>query len=138
MSKLNLLPLQYRTEIHDLVFFFKCFKNMYNLDILDFVSFRTCKKPLRKIDYLTLNVPFSRTESFKNSYFIRVCRSWNELPLNIRESNTLSVFRKKLFAYFYDKFSANFFIVIILFFNMSLEHFLTTIVDKSPWNTYAI
>jgi len=108
LSKLNLLPLQYRREIHDLVFFFKCFKNMYNLDILDFVSFRTCNKPLRKIDYLTLNVPFSRTESFKNSYFIRVCRSWNERPLNIRESNTLSVFRKKLFAYFYDKFSANF------------------------------
>ena len=81
---------------------------MYNLDILDYVSFRTCNKPLRKIDYLTLNVPFSRTESFKNSYFKRVCRSWNELPLNIRESNTLSVFRKKLFAYFYDKFNANF------------------------------
>jgi len=81
---------------------------MYNLDILDFVSFRTCNKPLRKIDYLTLNVPFSRTESFKNSHFMRVCRSWNELPLNIRESNTLSVFRKNLFAYFYDKFSANF------------------------------
>jgi len=108
LSKLNLLPLQYRREIHDLVFFFRCFKNMYSLDILDFVSFRTCNKPLRKIDYLTLNVPFSRTESFKNSYFIRVCRSWNELPLNIRKSNTLSVFHKKLFAYFYDKFSANF------------------------------
>ena len=81
---------------------------MYNLDILDFVSFRTCNKPLRKIDYQTLNVPFSRTESFMNSYFIRVCRSCNELPLNIRESNTLSVFREKLFSYFYNKFSANF------------------------------
>ena len=77
LSKLNLLPLQYRREIHDLVFFLKCFENMYNLDILDFVSSRTCNKPLRKIDYLTLNVPFSRTETFKNSYFIRVCRSWN-------------------------------------------------------------
>ena len=81
---------------------------MYNLDSLNFVSFRTCNKPLRKIDYLTLSVLFSRTESSKNSYFIRVCRSWNELLLNIRESNTLSVFCKKLFAYFYDKFSANF------------------------------
>ena len=78
---------------------------MYNLDILNFVSFRSCNKPLRNVDYLTLDVPFSRTETFKNSFFIR-SRSWNELPLNIRESNTLSVFRKKLFAYFYDKFSA--------------------------------
>ena len=44
---------------------------MYNLDILDFVSFRSCNKPLRNVDYLTLDVPFSRTESFKNSFFIR-------------------------------------------------------------------
>ena len=27
LSKLNLLPLKYRREINDLVFFFKCFKN---------------------------------------------------------------------------------------------------------------
>ena len=39
---------------------------MYNLDILDFVSFRSCNKPsiLRNVDYLTLDVPFSRTETF--------------------------------------------------------------------------
>ena len=29
LSKLNLLPLKYRREINDLVFFFKCFKNIY-------------------------------------------------------------------------------------------------------------
>ena len=92
---------------------------MYNLDILDLVSFQTCNKPLRNIDYRTLDV-LSRTESFKNSYFIRVCRSWNELPLNVRKSSTLSVFHKKLFVYFYDKFSANFFIVIFLFYFLML------------------
>ena len=37
---------------------------------------------------------------FKNSFFIRVCRQWNELPLDIRESNTLSVFRKSSIAFF--------------------------------------
>ena len=73
---------------------------MYNLDILDCVSFRSCNKPLRNVDqYLTLDVPFSETETFKNSFLIRVRRSMNELPLNIRGSNTLSVFRKKLFPY---------------------------------------
>ena len=53
--------------------------------------------------------PFSRTETFKNSFFTWVCRAWNELSLSIRESNTLPVFRKKLFNYFCDKFSANFY-----------------------------
>ena len=38
-----------------------------------------------------------------------------KLPLSIRESNTSPVFLKRLFNCFYDKFSANFFNVIILF-----------------------
>ena len=39
LSKLNLLPLKYRREINDLVFFFKSLKNIYKLNIFDFVSF---------------------------------------------------------------------------------------------------
>ena len=31
--------------------------------------FRSCDKPLRNIDYLTIDVPFSRTETLKNSFF---------------------------------------------------------------------
>lgn len=62
LSKLNLLPLKYRREINDLVFFFKCFKNISKLNILDYVSFRSCTKPLRNVDHLTLDVPFSRTD----------------------------------------------------------------------------
>ena len=42
LSKLNLLPLKYRREINDLVFFFKCLKNIYMLNIFDYVSFRSC------------------------------------------------------------------------------------------------
>ena len=35
LRKLNLLSLCYRKEICDLVFFFKCFKNFYSLNILE-------------------------------------------------------------------------------------------------------
>ena len=68
-STLNLLPLKYRGEINDLVFFFKCLKNIYKLNIFDYVSFRSCTKPLRNVDHLTLDVPFSRTDVFKNLFF---------------------------------------------------------------------
>ena len=101
LSKLNLLPLQYCREINDLVYFFKCFKNIYKLNIFDYVSFRFCIKPLRNVDHLTLEAPFSRTDVFKNSFFVRICRLWNELPLSIRESNTLSIFRKNLMAFYH-------------------------------------
>ena len=96
LNKLNLLPLKY------LVFFFKCLKNVCKLNILDYVSFRSCTKPLRNVDHLTLDVPFSRTDVFKNSFFVRICHLWNDLPLGIRESNTLSIFRKNLIAFYYD------------------------------------
>ena len=103
LGKLNLLPLKYRKEINDLVFFFiKCLKNNY-------VSFRSCTKPLRNVDHLTPDAPFSRTDVFKNFFFVRICRLWNELPLSLRESNILSIFRKNLMAFYYDKFNVIFF-----------------------------
>ena len=67
-----------------------------------------CTKPLRNVDHLTLDVPFSRTDAFKNSFYVRICHLWNDLPLGIRESNTLSIFREILIAFYYDKFNVDF------------------------------
>ena len=65
-------------------------------------------KPLRNVDHLTLDVAFGRTDVFKNSFFVRICRLWNNLPLSIKQSNTMSIFRKNLMALYYDKFNVNF------------------------------
>ena len=78
LKKLELLPLMYRREIVDIIFFYKCFKGTCELDISQYISFRVYTRNLRSTDNLTLNVPFSRTETFKNSYFIRICRLWND------------------------------------------------------------
>ena len=73
----------------------------------------------------------------------RVCRAWNELPLSIKEFNTLPVFRKKLFNnfmissvplfycktlfnYVYDKFSAYLLSSLSYFYN-EVRVFLTLI-----------
>ena len=76
LNKLNILPLQYRREIADLPFFFKCLKNLCSINILSNVSFRFRDKRPRTVDYLTQNVPFSRTEDFKNTCFVRICYLW--------------------------------------------------------------
>ena len=73
------------------------------------------------VDHLTLDVSFSRTDIFKNSFFVRICRLWNKLPLSIRESNTLSIFRKNLMAFYHDKFNVDFF-NFTLYFTKSLVH----------------
>jgi hypothetical protein len=109
LRKLNLLPLQNRREINDIIFFFfKCFKNIYAIDIFEYISFRSCCTSLRNVDHLTLAIPFSRTKAFKNSYFVRICRLWNDLPLAIRESNNLVTFRNRLLQFYKDKFSETF------------------------------
>ena len=81
---------------------------MYKLNIFDYVSFRSCTKPLRNVHHLTLDVPFSRTNVLKNSFFARICRLWNDLPLSLRESNAFSIFRKNLMNFYY-KFKVDFF-----------------------------
>ena len=81
---------------------------MYELHIFDNVLFRSCTKPLRNVDHLMLDVPFRRTDIFKNYFFVLICCLRNQLPLSIRESNTLSIFRKNLMAFYYDKFNVNF------------------------------
>ena len=57
--------------------------NICKLNMFDYVSFRACNKPLRKIDQLTLDIPFSRTDVFKLPFFVRICRLRNALPLSI-------------------------------------------------------
>ena len=63
-----------------------------------------------------LDVPFSRTDIFKNSFFVRICRLWNDLPLSIRESNTFSIFLKNLIAFYFDKCNVEFFFLYIVFY----------------------
>ena len=40
--------MRYHREINDLVYFFKCFKNVYKLNIFDDVSFRSWMKTVGK------------------------------------------------------------------------------------------
>ena len=88
--------------IHDLFFFSKYFKNIHDLDIFDYiyVSFRSCIESLRNIDYWTLDVPFSRSETFKNSFLLGFVAHGTKKK------------REKLFNYF---ISMRFFILLILF-----------------------
>ena len=78
--------------------FLKCYTNICNLNIMDFVSFCSCIKPLGN-DHLTLNVSFGRTDTLKNSFFIRICRLWNDLLLKIRELTPLMVFSRYLTSF---------------------------------------
>ena len=52
-----------------------------------------CQYGLRSNSSHTLHVPFPHTESFKKSLQYSGSQLWNKLPLNIKESQTLSIFK---------------------------------------------
>ena len=41
------------------------------------------------------------TDIFRNSFFPRATRLWNVLPVDIRQSSCITIFKKKLIAFFW-------------------------------------
>ena len=85
--------------------FFKCVKSIQDLDIPDYVPFCSCNKPFRNIDYLTLDVPFGHTETFKDSFFTWVYHAWNnKFITNFSLNYLISVIVEGIFSsYFLTK-----------------------------------
>ena len=47
--------------------------------------------------------PYVRTRTALNSFFIACIKEWNKLPLNIKNSTTLSRFKVMCQKYLYDR-----------------------------------
>ena len=43
------------------------------------------------------------TSTFRASFFVRICPLWNALPLDIRMSNSVSIFKRKLKALLFKR-----------------------------------
>ena len=102
LKQLNLQSLYNRRYIRDVVFLFNLMKGLYNIYISDKLLFckeRNVDYNLRKNDSLDLVSMYSRTNSFKYNYFIRIINEWNSLPNDIKESVSISTFKRKVIAF---------------------------------------
>ena len=75
-------------------------KGYYNTNISDKLLF--CKE--RNVDYnyydsFDLVSMYSRTNSFKYSYFIPIINDWNSLPNDRKESFSISSFKHKVISF---------------------------------------
>ena len=65
------------------------------MDVSTFLNFYSHDDPyrLRHVDDYSLKMNFVRTTNFKYTYFNRIVEMWNSIPLDIRLSPSLAVFK---------------------------------------------
>jgi hypothetical protein len=111
----DILPLTYRREIMDCVFFYNCLHNLVDINVMRIVLTHTSNLRTRSdvSDNVTLMCHPCNTESYLSFYTNRIVKLWNQLPSNIRElelSDSLSniVFKKELKSWYYNRFIETF------------------------------
>ena len=106
LEQLHLLPLMYTYELNDLMFFIKSLKSpSAHFDIsqhIQFASHSTRAASTHKLSYLS-----TTTSSYHKSYFNRIIRLWNSMPI-IDLTLSLSTIKILLTSYLWTNFSANF------------------------------
>lgn len=104
LKELHILPLSYRREVADLIFIFKYLKGAMNVDFNDEVRVLTNNRSLRSSsEGLLLRSLHVRTECFISSYFNRICHLWNILPIHVRNSTSISIFKSQLYEFYIYK-----------------------------------
>ena len=76
-------------------FLYKTLNGYLNVDVSPFLNFYSQDDPYRcrQVDGFSLKTNFARTTYFKYTYFNRIVEMWNSIPLDIRLSPSLAVFK---------------------------------------------
>ncbi len=109
LSSLNLLPLMYRLELYDIMFFVSNWKTPSDhFNIKNHISPSNTMGPsTRSSTSFKLNHTFSNSSLHKHFYFNRLPRLWNKLPpMDINSSQ--STIRQSIIAHLSNHFQSNF------------------------------
>ncbi len=99
LQDLKLLSLSSRRIFKDLMFLFKCLLGHYDLDLTKYMEPADNSTYNLRHSECSFKIKYARTNALKFSYFFRVVKSWNALPLPLRKSNTIREFRLGLESY---------------------------------------
>lgn len=104
LKELNLLSLEKRRLLADLTFLYKALHGIIDIDVEPYVDFykESDYYSFRHNDKLTLRMRYARTNVFKYSFFNRVVKTWNSLPLSIREATSVNTFKALVRKFFMD------------------------------------
>ena len=102
LKDLHWLPVRFRVKFKICLTVYKCLNGSgphYLHELLQY----THKRSLRSATNKLLVVPKMKTETFgKRSFKYCAPKYWNELPLNLRESDNICVFKKRLKTFYFN------------------------------------
>ena len=108
LEQLHILPLMYTYELNDLMFLIKTLKfPSAHFDISKYIQFADHMHSTRATSTHKLCHHRATSSSYHNSYFNRIIRLWNSMPV-INLTLSLDIIKIQLTNYLWSKFNANF------------------------------
>ena len=105
MHELHWLPVDRRIEFKILLFCYKCLNGLAPPYLSELLSRYVPARSLRSADKDLLTVPSISAKALKTfgsrSFTLAGPRLWNDLPREIRGSETLEIFKKRLKTYLF-------------------------------------
>ena len=98
---LHWLPVKQRIEFKLAALTFKTVTLQSPIYLVSLLSFHQPARSLRWADMTTLKVPRSRTATGARAFRCAAPAVWNKLPRNIRSSQSIDTFRKKLKTFYF-------------------------------------
>ena len=97
LRKLHWLPFAERVNHNKAVMMYKCMNNRTPSYLQNMFSPQSNSRyKLRSEEHRNLSVPRPRIEMYKNSFSYSGAKIWNSLPTNVRNSDNLNVFKRKI------------------------------------------
>ena len=104
LQKINLLPLEFRREISDLILLFKAKYNLITLDITKHICTFNPGYKSRNYDKNDFHLIIKHNQNyFRESYFVRSDKLWNSLTPVIKSSDNLASFRTRVINLYNSK-----------------------------------
>ena len=95
LSNLKWNTLESRRQKNRLAMLYKIQHNMVSINADTYLSYST-ERRTRKINTAQIKIPFARTDTYKNSFFPKTIRNWNNLENPIVNSASLESFKRAL------------------------------------------
>lgn len=100
-GKLKWLPLSRRRDLHIVNYTFKCLKGQVPDFMKDYFMISQTRYNTKR-NGKDLKLPRVKTEAARKAFYFNGARTFNDLPIHVKESNSIVLFKNQTMNYYTD------------------------------------